>query len=232
MVVTYDYKRGEKRAPLHRDETHEQRTAAGSGDCISCHQCVVVCPTGIDIRNGTQMECVNCTACIDACDSVMEKINRPRGLIRFASLNNIERGEPQRYTLRMKIYTVVLSCLITLFFVLLFTRADVRTTLLRTPGSMFQQTAEGKISNLYNLKIVNKTSRDIPVQLRLENIEGKLSVMNGGELLLPKEGLLQSPVLVELAPSVLTGANTSFKVGVYSQGRKIETVETMFVGPR
>ena len=72
IVVAYDYKRGEKRGPLHRGQSVEQRRAAGSGDCIACRQCVMVCPTGIDIRNGTQMECVHCTACIDACDDVMD----------------------------------------------------------------------------------------------------------------------------------------------------------------
>ena len=93
IVVAYDYKRGEKRGTLQRARTIEQRLGLGqSGDCIDCFKCVTVCPTGIDIRNGTQMECVNCTACIDACDDVMDKIGRPRGLIRYASLNGIERA--------------------------------------------------------------------------------------------------------------------------------------------
>jgi cytochrome c oxidase accessory protein FixG len=232
LVVNYDHKRGEKRAPLHRDQPIQKRSESGSGDCIDCHQCVAVCPTGIDIRNGTQMECVNCTACIDACDSVMEKIHRPRGLIRFASSNNIERGEPQRFTPRMKIYSVVLSGLITLFLVLLFTRADVKTTLFRAPGAMFQQAADGKLSNLYTLKIVNKTSHDIPIELRLHNLDGKLNVMSGSNLVLPKENLVQSSVLIELSPNVLTGVNTPIQVGVYSGDKLLETVKTIFVGPR
>src|ERR1051326_4651590 len=72
MVVAYDHKRGEKRAPLHRGQSQVERATAGLGDCVACRQCVAVCPTGIDIRNGTQMECVNCTACIDACDTIMD----------------------------------------------------------------------------------------------------------------------------------------------------------------
>src|SRR5512136_2172683 len=84
------------------------RHATGHGDCIDCHQCVAVCPTGIDIRNGTQMECVHCTACMDACDAVMDKIQRPRGLIRYASLNGIERGEKLRVTPRIVAYSLIL----------------------------------------------------------------------------------------------------------------------------
>src|SRR5204862_497809 len=133
-------------------------------DCVNCRQCVAVCPTGIDIRNGTQMECVNCTACIDACDAIMDRTRQPRGLIRFASLNNIERAEPQQFTTRMKVYSALLAGLIALFLFLLFSRSDVQTTLLRAPGALFQQTADGKIENIYTLKLVNKTSRDIPVE--------------------------------------------------------------------
>jgi len=98
VVVAYDHKRGEKRGRLNRSQSWEDRRAQGGGDCVDCRQCVVVCPTGIDIRNGTQMECVNCTACIDACDNVMDKIGRSRGLIRYASLDGIERGERLKLT--------------------------------------------------------------------------------------------------------------------------------------
>src|SRR5262249_47663949 len=151
MVVAYDHKRGEQRGPLHRGQSRDQRSAAGLGDCVACRACVVVCPTGIDIRNGTQMECVNCTACIDACDAIMDKVGSPRGLIRFASLNNIEHGGRQRFTARMKLYAGILAALILLFLFLVFTRAGASITLLRAPGALFQQTAEGKIQNLYTM---------------------------------------------------------------------------------
>jgi len=232
MVVAYDHKRGEKRAPLHRDQSHEQRAAAGQGDCVACRQCVAVCPTGIDIRNGTQMECVNCTACIDACDDIMDKVARPRGLIRFASLNNIERGEPQRFTARMKLYAGVLTALVTFFLFLVFTRAEVGTTLLRAPGALFQQTAEGKIQNLYTLKVINKTSHDLPVELKLENIPGAVRLMGAGPFVVPKEKLGQTSVLIELDPAALTGNSTKLKLGIYANGKLLESVTTGFVGPR
>ena len=232
MVVAYDNKRGEKRAPLHRGQSLEQRAAAGAGDCVACRQCVAVCPTGIDIRNGTQMECVNCTACIDACDSVMDKVGRPRGLIRFASFNNIERGEPQRFTARMKLYLGVLAALISLFLFLVFTRAETGTTVLRAPGSFFQQTDDGKIQNLYTLKVINKTSRDLPVELRLENISGIIRLMGSGHFVVSKETIGQTSVLIEIAPSALIDTSTKLKIGVYSNSKLLETVTTGFVGPR
>lgn len=232
MVVAYDHKRGEKRGHLHRNQTLPQRQAAGVGDCIDCHQCVVVCPTGIDIRDGTQMDCVNCTACIDACDAVMDKINRPRGLIRFASFNNIERGERFRFTPRMFGYAVVLAGLISLFLFLLFTRSSVEATLLRAPGQLFQQTAEGHINNIYTLKLINKTAHDIPVRLQLENVEGKLTVMGGRDLVVPREQLVSAAVLIELEPEELESANTRLKIGVYSQDKLLQTVNTAFIGPR
>lgn len=232
MVVAYDHKRGEKRAPLHREQSQEQRAEAGLGDCVACRQCVTVCPTGIDIRNGTQMECVNCTACIDACDTIMDKVGRPRGLIRFASFNNIERGERQRFTARMKLYATVLAGLITLFLFLVFTRAEVGTTLLRAPGALFQQTAEGRIRNLYTMRIINKTTHDLPVELKLENLPGSVRLMGAGTFVVPREKLAQTSVLIDLDPAVLTGNSTKLKLGVYSKGKLLETVSTGFVGPR
>jgi len=231
MVVAYDHKRGEARAPLHRGETTEDRQAAGKGDCISCHQCVAVCPTGIDIRNGLQMECVHCTACIDACDEVMDKIHRPRGLIRYASLNAIEKGDRLRFTPRMGIYSGVLAVLITVFLVLAFTRSEVETMLLRAPGALFQQTPQGTIKNLYTLKVINKTSHDIPLELRLEGGQGTLSVM-GGKLVVPKEDLAKTSVLIEMDPAQLQGPSTPLRVGVYTGDKLIETVKTVFIGPR
>ncbi len=232
MVVAYDHKRGERRAPLRRDQSHERRAAEGLGDCVACRQCVAVCPTGIDIRTGTQMECVTCTACIDACDAVMEKVNRPRGLIRFASLNNIERGEPQRFTPRMKLYATILAALIGLFLFLVFTRAEVETALLRAPGALFQQTGDGRIQNLYTVKVINKSARDLPVELRLENLPGTVRLMGASPFTVPRENLAQTSVLIELDPSALAGGGAKLKLGVYSNGQLLETVTTGFVGPR
>lgn len=232
IVVAYDYKRGERRGPLRRGQPLAARQAAGQGDCISCQQCVSVCPTGIDIRNGTQMECVHCTACIDACDNVMERIGRPRGLIRYASVNGIERGERLRVTPRLVGYTVVLLALASLLGFLVFTRSDVQTTLLRAPGALFQKMPDGHYSNLYTVRVVNKTSRQIPIQLKLENLPGDLQVM-GRELVVAPEDHAETSVLVDLEPGTLIKSGTTpLVVGVYANGKRIETLKTAFLGPK
>lgn len=235
IVVAYDKRRGERRNTLHRNQSASDRKAEGLGDCIDCKQCVVVCPTGIDIRDGTQMECVNCTACIDACDGVMDKIRRPRGLIRYASLNGIERGERLRVTPRLVGYSVVLVALISLFLYLLFTRTAVQSTLLRArSNTLFQQMPNGKISNLYLLKLVNKTHQDIPVSLRLEQGRGEIRVL-GQQLLVPAEKQMETSVLIEMDPRDLASGPTPLVIGVYREdrpGKRLESLKTFFIGPR
>ena len=232
LVVAYDHKRGEHRAAWHKDETHNHRTAEGFGDCIDCKLCVAVCPTGIDIRNGTQMECVNCTACMDACDSVMSKLGMPPGLVRHASLNSIESGQSFRFTPRLKGYVVVLTALVCVFLTLVITRPMVEVTILRAPGALFQTTQEGNIENIYTLRLVNKTSRDMPVELRLIDSKGKLSVMGGKPLLVPREQITSASLLIELSPSEIKGNHTELHIGVYSNGKKMDSIHTAFIGPR
>lgn len=233
MVVAYDYKRGERRAPWKRSQPIALRQADGLGDCVNCRACVAVCPTGIDIRNGTQMECVHCTACIDACDATMEKIGRPRGLIRYASLNSIERGEKLKFTPRMGLYLVALTALAGVLAILVFTRSDVETMLLRAPGALYQQLNDGRIENLYTIKILNKSTRDVDLKLKLEDIEGTISIMGTGELIVPKAALTQTSVLIAVDPKHLHGPSTKVRIGIYnSAGKRLETVTTVIAGPR
>jgi cytochrome c oxidase accessory protein FixG len=232
ILVAYDHKRGENRGQLKRGQNFSERRQSGSGDCIACNQCVTVCPTGIDIRNGVQMECVQCTACIDACDSVMDKIGAPRGLIRYASLNGIERREPLRFTPRLGIYCVVLFALTVVLGLMLFLRSDVEATVLRAPGSMFQQMPDGHFSNLYTVRVVNKTSREMPVELRLENPAGSLTVMGQGSIVVAPQKLSESSVLIELDPAAMKSGTTPLVVGVYSGGKEMQTLKTAFIGPR
>ena len=152
IVIAYDHLRGEARGLFRKGE---ERSTAGKGDCIDCKACVHVCPTGIDIRNGTQLECVNCTACIDACDHMMRKVNLPTGLIRYASEDEVTGEKPFRFNTRMKAYTAVLAVLVGVLATLIALRTDTETTVLRTPGMLFQTRPNGRISNLYAIKMLN-----------------------------------------------------------------------------
>jgi len=126
----------------------------------------------------------------------------------------------------------VLLVLTTVLGLLLFLRSDVEATVLRAPGSLFQQMPDGHYSNLYTVRVVNKTSRDLPVELRLENPVGSLTVMGAGSILVPAQKLTESSVLIELDPGAMKSGTTPLVIGVYSGGKKVETLKTAFIGPR
>ena len=161
IVVAYDYKRGEAENGRKKWRKNEDRKELGFGDCIDCFQCVNVCPTGIDIRNGTQLECVNCTACIDECDTIMEKVNLPKGLIRYASEDEIVKKEKFKFTPRLKGYTAVLTILTGILIGMLFLRNDLEANILRLPGQLYEHKEDNIISNVYTFKLVNKTTKDV-----------------------------------------------------------------------
>jgi len=232
IVVAYDYRRGEQRGPLRRAQPAGARRAAGLGDCVACSQCVAVCPTGIDIRNGTQMECVHCTACMDACDAVMARTGGPRGLIRYASLNGVEHGTRLRFTPRLAAYCLVLAVLAAGLGLMVFLRSDVAATVLRAPGSLYQQMPDGRFSNLYTVRVLNKTSREMPVELRLESPAGSLTVMGLGRLTVAPQKSAESSLLIELEPPAMAAGSTPVVIGVYAGGKKLETLKSSFLGPR
>jgi cytochrome c oxidase accessory protein FixG len=225
MVVAYDYVRGE---PRHKIKKEEEK---GKGDCIDCKMCVHVCPTGIDIRNGTQLECINCTACIDACDEVMVKVNRPKGLVRFASVNNIKEGAKLGLNLRNGAYGVVLAALFGVFLYLLITRKQVETTLLRTPGMLFQKQANGKVSNLYTIEFVNKTFDELPIELKLIEPKGEIKFTDGKDLMVHKESVGKTSFFLLRDSSDITAISTPVVIQVWSKDKLIEEVKSKFNGP-
>lgn len=229
IVISYDHVRGEPRGKIKKNETENQK-----GDCVDCHLCVDVCPTGIDIRDGVQLECVNCTACIDACNYVMDKVDRPRGLIRYESQNGIEKTKTTkrkfRFTPRMIGYSIVLVLLLSLQSYLLATRTDFSINILRTPGLLFQEQAGDKVSNIYDVSIVNKTFKDLPIELRLENIKGELKLV-GQEMDLKPQEIYDGKILVVIPKSEIEKMNTPITIGFYSNGKLLDNIRTSFLGP-
>lgn len=224
--------RGEKETGRAKFKKQEDRAVTGKGDCIDCHQCVVVCPMGIDIRNGTQLECTNCTACIDECDTIMETVGLPKGLIRYASEDEIEKKAPFKFTARMKGYTAVLFILLSVFVGMLFLRNDVQAIILRLPGQLFQHKGD-KISNVYTYKIVNKTMKDYTdIHFQLIDQAGNIKNVGKQHFTLKKEGISQGTLFIEIDQALLESDRTAVKIGVYEGSILLETTTTNFLGPR
>lgn len=218
ILVAYDYKRGE---PRGRGE---------KGDCINCRKCVAVCPTGIDIRNGTQLECINCTACIDACNSVMSVVNKPSGLIRFASEKSISEGQKVRFNARVIAYSAVLFSLLVLITYLFTVRGSFETHIIRAQGTMFQEYGPDSYSNLYNLELVNKTNSEVRVSLKLLSPEGEIRMM-GDSLKAGKGEVAQRNLLIVLKKSNVKSSNNHLEIGVYEAGKLVDQISSTFVGP-
>jgi len=234
VVVAYDHKRGEAENGRKKFRKNEDREALGYGDCIDCLQCVHVCPTGIDIRNGTQLECVNCTACIDECDNIMESINLPKGLIRYASEENIEKKKKFRFSNRLKGYTAVLAILIGVLTGMLFLRNDIEARILRLPGQLYEHKGENMISNVFTYKLINKTTKEIEnVSFRLREYEGNIKLVSTqGHIIVPAQGLAEGTMFIELNRSQLNNDRNKLTVEVYEKGDLIETTTVNFLGPR
>ena len=227
--VFYDYKRGENRSKWKKGE---DRRAAGKGDCIDCKQCVVVCPTGIDIRDGLQMECVNCTACIDACDEVMVKVGLPTGLIRYASEREIEEQTKFKFTTRMKAYTVVLALLTGFLGFLLYNRGEMEAKFLKQPGSSFF-IRDGKITNTYNYTFLNKSNETKTVIIKIiEPKNGEITSSAANRIILKRDAIIKGTVNVSFPESQIKLSKQNLTLGVYDMnGELLDSYTTYFEGP-
>jgi cytochrome c oxidase accessory protein FixG len=226
LVVAYDFQRGEKRAHLKKGV---DRKKEGQGDCIDCGSCVRVCPTGIDIRNGTQLECINCTACIDECNAVMKKVGFKPGLIRVASFNTISGGKKFRFSGRIIAYTSLLVVLISVLVILFTLRKDTETTILRVPGSLYQEMGS-EISNLYDVKIINKSNYDLPVEIIPVSIDGRVQAI-GKPMVLKSQEVTEGVFLLYLDKDKIHTSRIEVTFGIYSKDELIEKEKATFVGP-
>ncbi|MDD1553474.1 cytochrome c oxidase accessory protein CcoG [Riemerella anatipestifer] len=226
--VYYDFKRGENRSKWRKNE---DRAAEGKGDCIDCNQCVVVCPTGIDIRNGQQLECINCTACIDACNEVMEKVGLPKGLIRYATEDEIEQGRKFKFTSRMKAYTAVLIALIAFLSFLLYNRGDMEAKFIKPAGSTFFISGD-KITNTYNYTLLNKSSKDYTVTFKvLEPANGVIKYGSSSKIELKRDKMEKGTINISFPKKEIKLSKQNLVIGVYDKdGKLLTTFETYFEG--
>lgn len=227
--VYYDFKRGENRSKWRKGE---DRKAEGKGDCIDCNQCVVVCPTGIDIRDGQQLECVNCTACIDACDEVMVKTGLPPGLIRYATEDEIEKEIPFQFTTRMKAYSFVLALMVAFMGFLMYNRADVEAKFIKPAGSSFF-VRDAKITNTYSYTFLNKSNKDKIITIKvLEPQHAEVSLSESNKIKIKKGDITKGTVNISFPVNEIKLSKQNISIGVYDdKGELLDTFKTYFEGP-
>lgn len=203
FTVAYNPTRGEHRGPRSRKSTREQNKANDLGDCIDCNLCVQVCPTGIDIRNGLQYECINCGACVDACNGVMEKMDYPKGLISFTSEEQLAGGKTHIIRPKLIGYAIVLCIMTSLLAFEIFTRVPLEVDIIRDRTSLFRETNDGLIENVYTIKVLNKSQQQYTYKVSVLGLEdhryigeNEVTVM-GGEVFTLPISLAVSPYVLE-----------------------------------
>lgn len=231
ILPTYDEKRGEPRGKLVKGETE-----SNNGDCIACNQCVAVCPTGIDIREGQQEGCITCAMCIDACDHVMDKINKPRGLIRYASLDEME-GQPTIKIYkrpRVIVYLVILTLAVSGILYGLTHLGTLEMSIIHERQPLFVQQSDGTIQNKYYLKVLNKTDEDVSVRIAVEGSEGLIAIGIDDLLLLEAGEVTNHTVFVKIPEGNLEDSVTPVYFKVYSEDDDDHdaSYKSMFTGPR
>jgi len=226
MVVAYDRLRGEPRGKRKRNQDEQPL-----GDCIDCNLCVSVCPTGIDIRNGIQLECVSCTACIDACNKMMSKVNKAPNLIRIASENSIEQGIKEPFFTRTKLYySAVLLALLIVLTSLIVSRSMFDATVLRVPGQILQEYPDGTVSNLYRIKIVSKSMQTQPYDLKLSPASANI-IFVGKHIDSLRSGVAtEETFFIRIPADQVKQRKEKFKLLIMSGKQVIQTKEVTFIG--
>jgi cytochrome c oxidase accessory protein FixG len=224
LIVGYDPIRGEPRGMMRPDSPTDK------GDCIDCKRCVQVCPTGIDIRDGLQMECVSCTACIDACDAVMERIGKPRGLIRYDSLAGLARKPKRVVRARVVLYTGVMVVLLTVLTTRLIGRETLSLTIARSAGMPYLKQEDDRVRNMFILHVTNSSPETETVMISVKGqdhvellVPGQPLTIRSGErasveafVLIPEESIesAETPITLQLndirSQTILSEAKTIF----------------------
>jgi cytochrome c oxidase accessory protein FixG len=225
LIVGYDSERGEPRAPWRKAE---QRTA---GDCIDCHLCVSTCPTGIDIREGLQMECIHCTQCIDACDAVMDRVGLDRGLIRYTSQAELESGRKSFLRPRLVVYSAILLLAFGAFTFSLAGKASADVTLLRGLGAPFSVLPSGEVSNQIRIKIANRSGDERAYTISLADAQDLT-------LIAPENPLVVAAGDSQLTAAFITAPRSGFTGGEHRVVLRIsdgvdfdETYDYRLLGP-
>ena len=230
LIISYDEERGEPRGSRKRTEDHK---AKGLGDCIDCQLCVQVCPTGIDIRDGLQYECIACAACIDVCDQVMDKMGYDRGLVRYTTENAMQGVSTHVVRPRTIMYTILLGLLSIGLVYAITQRTPLELDIIRDRNSLYRETADGLVENVYTLKIINMDKQDHRYRLTVSGVEGLQLVMKDPVVTVAAGEVLGLPVSVRVDPVVLDRAASEIKFSLVAESDPdlSRTEKARFLGP-
>ena len=228
LIVSYDPRRGERRGPRKKDADYK---AMGLGDCIDCTMCVQVCPTGIDIRDGLQIECIGCAACIDACDTIMDKMNYPRGLISYTTEHNLSGQKTHLVRPRLIGYAMALTAMMGVFAYAVSDRALVKLDVLKD-RVLYRENEQGRIENVYTLKVMNKAQTEQTFIIEAVGLEG-LKYEGRNEIRAEAGELVTVPVELSMAPEQLPSSTNEvvFHIRSVDDSSIEDEAESRFIGP-
>jgi len=234
VVPTYDFHRGEPRGRVKKGVSEEERT---TGDCVDCSQCIAVCPTGVDIRHGQQEGCIMCALCIDACDSVMKKLGRPTGLIRYESLDalNGKENRPLLKRPRVWVYSIIMTAALLGIGYGMSTLDALEIKVIHSRQPLFVLQSDGSIQNKYTLKILNKMTGDIPAKISISGIDGAILV-DADLVTTARHGKVTPRTVFVRVPKKLLKQETT-PIIFHVEGQLGEELlkaqrESIFIGPR
>jgi cytochrome c oxidase accessory protein FixG len=231
LIISYDQKRGEPRGARRRTD---DRGAKGLGDCVDCTLCVQVCPTGIDIRNGLQYQCIACGGCVDVCDTVMEKMGYAKGLVRYTTQNELDKGEPRKiFRPRVLVYSGILTAIAVALVVAVLLRTPLALDVLRDRNALFREASDGRIENVYTLKIMNMDTRAHTYRLSARGIEQIEVRADRTEIPVASGEVVELPVTLSADSAWLKVRSTpvDFVIEATDDPRQRVVEKTRFLGP-
>lgn len=230
LIISYDEKRGESRGSRKKSVDPKE---TGLGDCVDCTLCVQVCPTGIDIRDGLQYQCIGCAACADVCDDVMDKMGYEKGLVRYTTQNRIDGKETHLLRPRIVVYASLLILISLALIYSIATRIPLELDIIRDRNSLYRETVDGLVENIYTLKLINMDTKEHRYQLRVEGLKEMVFIQPKDEIIVKSGEVLILAVRIQIDPIHLkkTSSNVNFYLNATDQANLLVTEKARFIGP-
>ena len=230
LIISYDDKRGESRGARKKSVNPKEE---GLGDCVDCTLCVQVCPTGIDIREGLQYQCIGCASCADVCDDVMDKMGYERGLVRYTTQNRIDGKETHLLRPRIVIYATLLILVSLTLVYSIATRIPLEMDIIRDRNSLYRETVDGLVENIYTIKLINMDTKDHQYELLADGLKEMVFIQPKAEIKIKSGEVINLAVRIQIDPIHLkkTSSEVSFYLNSTDQTNLNVTEKARFIGP-